>query len=89
MSTCRIETLKYVLEEFLTILVPWTPPLGLVKPTEPFSEKGIEKMHKINLTFIGPCVANIFAEYNQQDATFHNLFISVRRSARFRRFFHP
>jgi len=30
---------------------------------------------KPNLTFIGPCVANIFAEYNQQDATFHNLFI--------------
>jgi len=25
------------------------------------------------------------AEYNQQDATFHNLFISVRRSACFRR----
>ena len=23
------------------------------------------------LTFIGPCIANIFAEYNQQDATFH------------------
>jgi len=25
------------------------------------------------LTFTGPCIANIFAEYNQQDATFHNL----------------
>jgi len=25
-------------------------------------------------------MANIFAEYNQKDATFHNLFISVRRS---------
>ena len=25
-------------------------------------------------------------EYNQQAATFHNLFISVRRSTRFRRF---
>ena len=31
-----------------------------------------------SLTFIGPCIANIFAEYNQQDATFLNLFISVR-----------
>ena len=41
------------------------------------------------LTFIGPCIANIFAEYNQQDATFHNLSISVRRSACFRRFFRP
>ena len=28
----------------------------------------------------------IFSEFNQQDATFHNLFISVRRSACFRRF---
>jgi len=35
------------------------------------------------------CIANIFAEYNQQDATFHNFFISVRRSTFFRRFFHP
>jgi len=31
----------------------------------------------INLTFIGPCNANIFAENNQQDATFLNLFISL------------
>ena len=28
----------------------------------------------------------VFSEYNQQDATFHNLFISVRRSTCFRRF---
>ena len=39
------------------------------------------------LTFIGPHIANIFAEYNQQGATFLNLFISVRRSTCFRRFF--
>ena len=38
----------------------------------------------IILTFIGPCIANIFSEYNQQDATFLNLFISVRRSTCFR-----
>jgi len=43
----------------------------------------------INLTFIDPCIANPFAEYNQQDASFHNLFISVRRSTCFRRFFCP
>jgi hypothetical protein len=30
-----------------------------------------------------------FAEYNQQDATFHNLFISVRCSTCFRLFFRP
>ena len=31
----------------------------------------------LNLTFTYPCLANIFAAYNKQDATFHNLFISV------------
>jgi len=30
-----------------------------------------------------------FATYNQQDAMFHNLFISVRRSTCFRRVFRP
>ena len=43
----------------------------------------------IGLTFMGLCIANIFTEYNQQAATFQNLFISVRRSMCFRRFFHP
>ena len=43
----------------------------------------------INLTLIGPCIANIFAQFNQHDATFHNLFIFVRRSTCFRRFFRP
>ena len=28
-----------------------------------------------HFTFIRPCIANILAEYNQQDATFHNLFL--------------
>ena len=42
-----------------------------------------------NLTFIGPCIANILSEYSLQDATFHNLFISVRRSTCFRRVFGP
>ena len=41
------------------------------------------------LTFIGPCIANIFAEYNQQDAAFHNFLISVRHSTCFRRFSRP
>jgi len=41
------------------------------------------------LKFIDPCIANIFSEYNQQDATLLNLFISVRRSTCFRRFFRP
>ena len=50
-----------------------------------FSLKWINSL--LCLTFIGPCIANIFPEYNQQDATFHNLFISVRPSTCFRRFF--
>ena len=41
------------------------------------------------LTFIGPCITNIFSEYNQQDMTFLNLFIYVRRSTCFRRFLSP
>ena len=39
-----------------------------------------------NLTIICPWIANMFSEYNQQDATFLNLFISVRRSTCFRQF---
>jgi len=27
----------------------------------------------VHSTFLCPCIANIFAEYNQQDVTFHNL----------------
>jgi len=41
----------------------------------------------LHLTFIAPCIANIFSEYNQRDATILNLFISVRRSTFFRKVF--
>jgi len=34
-------------------------------------------------------LAHILAEYNQQDAKFHNLFIYVRHSTCFRRVFRP
>jgi len=37
----------------------------------------------------GPNTFSTFSEYNQQDAKFLNLFISVRRSTCFRRFFRP
>jgi len=43
----------------------------------------------LNLTSVGPCIDNIFAEYNQHDVTFHNFFISTRRSTCFRRVFRP
>jgi len=42
-----------------------------------------------NLPFIDPCIANIFAEYNQQDAVFQNFFFPVRCSAYFIRVFRP
>ena len=42
-----------------------------------------------NFNIHSPCIANKFSEYNQHDATFINLFISVRRSACFRRGFLP
>jgi len=47
------------------------------------------KQKFMDLTFIDQCIANIFIEYNQKDATFLNLFISVRRCACFRQFFCP
>ena len=62
------------------------------KPNELNTELQGEKRKTILfifLTFIGPCIANIFAEYNQQDEMFLNLFISVRSSTCFRRFFRP
>ena len=39
----------------------------------------VQTSYSLHLTFIGLCNANIFTQYNQQDATFHNFFISVRR----------
>ena len=50
--------------------------------------KGQCKIFK-GLAFMSPCIANIFAENNQQAAMFHNLFISVRHSTCFRWFFRP
>ena len=46
-------------------------------------------IQRVYLTFMGPCIANIFSEYNQQDANFLSLFISVRHSTCFRRYFRP
>ena len=55
----------------------------------PQALKIVEQTLWVNLTIVGPCIANIFAGCNQQDVTFHNFFISVRRSTRFRRVFRP
>ena len=49
--------------------------------------------YRLNLFCSSLCIGNealeVFAEYNQQDATSHNLYTSVRRSACVRRFFRP
>jgi len=52
-------------------------------------EYGCDKATSNNLTFICSYIANIISEYNQQDATILSLFISVRRSTCFRRFYRP
>jgi len=36
---------------------------------------GILDRSERNSTSVCPCIANIFAAYNQEDATFHNLFL--------------
>jgi len=60
---------------------------GQLSPSQGLCSK--ESVTLLNLTFIGLCIANIFAKYNQQDVTFLNLFISVRRCTCFRWFFRP
>ena len=42
-----------------------------------------------NLTFVCPCIANVFPKWNQQNATFRDLFISTKCSTCFRRFLRP
>ena len=37
----------------------------------------------------GAKYVNLFAQYNEGDETFHNFFVSVRRSVCFRRVFRP
>ena len=77
-STCQLntETIKQV-------------PCTVCMARDPSRRLAYFKFPLFFLTFTGPCIANIFSEYNQQDATFLSLFISVIRSACFRRFFRP
>jgi len=62
------------------ILIKKLPPLSGFKYV-PYPENGGRGETSQNTVF--------FIENNEQDATFHNLFISVRRSTCFRRFFRP
>jgi len=93
-----------VTEQRIRNLVPGrvcspTPPPLLLSDSCPLRSRGVRgHWHPSGadvtttwnyLTFICPCIANIKREYNQQDATFLNLFISVRHSACFRRDFWP
>ena len=45
-----------------------------IEPSPPVTDSSFVvverlKWKTVNLTFIGPCIANVFSEYNQQDAT--------------------
>jgi hypothetical protein len=44
---------------------------------------------QLHLIFVVPCIFNVFPKCNQQDATFLNLFISIKRSTCFRQFLRP
>ena len=44
--------------------------------------------YEINLSFIGPCIANIFEEYNQQDATFLKFIYFYKTLYMFQTFAH-
>jgi len=52
-----------------------------------YSSQSLKTQIEINTIKIS--TASSFSEYNKKDATFLNLFISVRRSTCFRRFFRP
>ena len=55
-----------------------TSKVSLYNPQLPdFIKRQVFNTH---LPFMGPYITNIFAEHYQQNATFHNSFISVRRS---------
>jgi len=41
-------------------------------------------MINMNLTFMGPCIVNIFSEYNQQDETFLRFIYFCTRLYKFR-----
>jgi len=41
------------------------------------------------LTFMGPCIVNVFFKYNQQDATLYNIFYYCQCCTCFRRFLRP
>jgi len=45
--------------------------------------------HQMSYTQLHTNISRVLAQYNQQQATFHNLCISVGRATCFRRFFHP
>ena len=49
----------------------------IVKQKIGYKCKHIQNTAKLNLIFICPCITNIIPNYNQQDATFLDLFIST------------
>jgi len=46
-------------------------------------------MEAVDLTFMGPCIVNVFFMYNQQDATLYNILYYCQCSTCFRQFLCP
>jgi len=63
--------------------------LQLAKRWLTWSEDGVSVAATARGTYGVIFDISVFSEYNQQDATFQNLFISVRGTTCFRRFFRP
>jgi hypothetical protein len=78
-----MEFLRYVVE-YTSVIVIFFSPAGLsrfrinLSITLPLKfQLQTKRTRFVNMTFICPCIANIIPNYNQQDATFLNLFISI------------
>ena len=69
-SKALLEPNVFLLANFFTDTYLLTEQTPGIKQNVALDLKMKGKFGFLNLTFIGPCVANIFAEYKQQDATF-------------------
>ena len=78
-----------------TLLQPLSPPTCILEDMKPASQRKAKFLRtfyyiilKVDFTFTGPCIANVF-KYNQQDATLHNSIYGYKCSTCFRRFLRP
>ena len=69
-----LETVHSTIQKLIDQSNDKTDPLTVDKAAEAFKELQVRSR---SLTFIHPCITNIFPSYNQQDATFLDLFVST------------